>query len=299
MFDEYTSFSGKRCIVTSSCCIFDFQVKLLFLTPLQIEETIENKPNSTDLSNLSTILTGGNGIFKEQMLELRHQFPGVNLTIIYGMTEISGVLTTFNPRNSKDVLLMKKKPTSCGKLVDGFVAKVIEQRTEKILGPNQVGELRIKSKFLMNGYLNNFDSDCWDEEGYFKTGDIVYFDEDYCFYHVDRIKEMIIYKSFHVVPNNVEGVISCHPAVKLCAVVGRPNSEVGDLPTAFVVLYDDANATAREILNYVNENVEREEQKIRGGLFIVNDLPKTFSGKVKRRYLRDQILMELFVKQSL
>ena len=66
--------------------------------------------------------------------------------------------------------------------------------TNQNLGPNQRGELRVKSSFVMNGYYNMDSSDSFDESGWLKTGDVVYYDDDCCFYVVDRIKESFKYR---------------------------------------------------------------------------------------------------------
>lgn len=75
--------------------------------------------------------------------------------------------------------------------------------TKEILGPNKQGEIRFKSKCLTTGYYNNpkETAACWDEDGFLKTGDIGYYDEDYCFFIVDRIKEVMKYQAWHVSSN--------------------------------------------------------------------------------------------------
>lgn len=138
----------------------------------------------------------------------------------------------------------------------------------------------------MNGYHNLDSSYCWDSEGYLKTGDVVYYDDDMCFYHVDRIKEMLKYRSWHVAPAAIEAIIHQHPAVSVSVVVGLPHPEDGDHPFAFVVLKKDHNATREEILEFVNSRVDDRHQ-VRGGLMIVEEVPFTATGKIKRQQLRE------------
>lgn len=142
----------------------------------------------------------------------------------------------------------------------------------------------------MNGYYNLDSSSCWDSEGFLKTGDILYFDEDYCFFHVDRIKEMLKYKSWHVAPAFLESVLHEHPAVANAVVVGLPHPEDGDHPLAFVVLHKGNSTPAEEILKFVNDQVH-DRQKLRGGLYIIDEFPLTPSGKIQRRELRDRALL--------
>lgn len=84
---------------------------------------------------------------------------------------------------------------------------MVDPETEKICGPNQNGELRVKSDFTMNGYFGRDSSESYDEEGWLKTGDIVYYDEDEFLFVVDRIKDLLKYRSWHVAPAMLEKVL--------------------------------------------------------------------------------------------
>lgn len=142
----------------------------------------------------------------------------------------------------------------------------------------------------MNGYYNLDSSDCFDSEGWLKTGDIVYYDEDYCFYVVDRIKEMLKYKSFHIVPAVLEDILDTHPAIRKSVVIGIPHEEDGDHPMAVVILESQANGiTAEEIEEYLTERVH-DRQRLRAGVKFVNSVPYTPSGKIKRHLLKKMVL---------
>ena len=91
-----------------------------------------------------------------------------------------------------------------------------------------------------------------DEDGWLHTGDIGYYDEDGFFYIVDRLKELIKYKSFQVPPAELEAILLTIPNIKDAAVVGLPNEEAGELPVAFIVKQPGSSITANEIINYVN-----------------------------------------------
>lgn len=96
---------------------------------------------------------------------------------LYGITENSGSLTYFNLSNPIDIETIINKPASCGRPLPCGLYKVVDVETGRILGPNQSGELYVKSPLNMNGYLNMHTNVGFDEEGYLKTGDIVYYDE--------------------------------------------------------------------------------------------------------------------------
>ena len=107
------------------------------------------------------------------------------------------------------------------------------------------------------------------------------------FYIVDRKKDLIKYKGYSVFPRDVEEVLHEHPAVKECAVVGKPDEAVGELPVAFVVLKEGASATREELIEFVAGQVA-PYKKIRDVIF-KESLPISLAGKVLRRVLRDEV----------
>lgn len=169
--------------------------------------------------------------------------------------------------------------------------KIVDPETEEILGANCRGELRLKSECVMNGYYEMDSSEAWDTDGWLKTGDIAYYDEDFCFYIVDRIKEMLKFRSWHVVPAVLEEILKQHPAVQSVVVVGIPHEEDGDHPAAVVVLNDgyENKITSEEIEKFLEERVD-DRQRLRGGVKIVKELAMTPTGKVKKKLIRDLIL---------
>lgn len=143
----------------------------------------------------------------------------------------------------------------------------------------------------MNGYYKMDSSDAWDSDGWLKTGDVAYFDENFCLYIVDRIKEMLKFQSWHVAPAVLENVLLQHPAIKLAVVLGIPNEDDGEHPMALVVLDEESvvKVTPEDIENYVAERVH-DRQKLRGGVKIVDHLITTPTGKIKRHHLRNLVL---------
>lgn len=147
----------------------------------------------------------------------------------------------------------------------------------------------------MNGYHNNLDAvrDAYDPDGWLRTGDIVYYDDNQCFYVVDRIKEMLKYRSWHVAPAVLEHVLAGHAAVKMAVVIGVPHEEDGDHPMAVVVLEDNAAAagvvTAEDLVNYVADRVD-DRQRLRGGVKFVDHIPLTPSGKINRQAIKNMFI---------
>ncbi len=111
-------------------------------------------------------------------------------------------------------------------------------------------------------------------------------DEDGYFYITDRKKDLIKYKGYSVYPRELEDVLYEHPAVKLCAVVGKPDPVAGEIPKAFVVLKEGMKTTKEDIMDFVNEKVA-PYKKIREVEFR-KELPMTLVGKVLKRILKEE-----------
>jgi len=139
----------------------------------------------------------------------------------------------------------------------------------------------------MKGYLNNeaATTASIDADGFFHTGDIGHIDDRDEYYIVDRLKELIKYKGFQVPPAELEALLLSHPKVADAAVIGIPDDEAGEIPKGFVVL-KDPSATPEELMGYVAEKVA-PHKKIRQ-LEIVDEIPKSASGKILRRVLKDR-----------
>ena len=154
----------------------------------------------------------------------------------------------------------------------------------------EAGELVVKGPQVMKGYWKMPEETAQVlRDGWLYTGDIAKMDEDGYFYIVDRKKDLIKYKGYSVYPRELEDVLYEHPAVKLCAVVGKPAPEVGEIPKAFVVLkegYEPSEELKREIMDFVNERVAAYK-RIRE-LEFRTELPVSAAGKVLRRVLREE-----------
>lgn len=247
-------------------------------------------PKDLDTTSLSMVLTGGSTITGQQILDVRKHFPGVTVYQALGQTEVSGLTFAHSTETEQGMKHMTEKPGSVGCLRSGMKVKIVDPETGASLGPNQTGELRVKSDFLMSGYHNMDSSDCFDENGWFKTGDLMYYDDDEYFYHVDRIKEMFKFRQIHIQPVLLEEILLSHPAVLKAVVIGVPDLHDGHHPMGVVVLKNDVqHITEDEIIKFVDAQVD-DPKKLRAGLKIVTDIPLTVTGKVMRRVVRKMVL---------
>lgn len=199
----------------------------------------------------------------------------------YGLSESTLSLLVQNDKHAK--------PGSVGGLKPGLWAKVIDTETGVPLGPNQRGELCFKGDCIMKGYIGDKKSTATIiKDGWLHTGDIGYFDEDFEFYIVDRIKELIKYKAFQVPPAEIEALLLTHPKIKDAAVIGKPDESAGELPLAFVVKQAGVELTADEVIKFVADNAS-PAKRLRGGVRFIDDIPKNPSGKILRRLLRETL----------
>ncbi len=202
----------------------------------------------------------------------------------YGLTEASPV-THCNPL---DPTMKTVKVGSIGLPWPDTEAKIVDVETgKKELPPGEVGELIVKGPQVMKGYWKMPEETAEVlRDGWLYTGDIGKMDEDGYFYITDRKKDLIKYKGYSVYPRELEDVLYEHPAVKLCAVVGKPDPVAGEIPKAFIVLKEGAKATEEEIIKFVKERVA-PYKAIREVEFR-KELPMTMVGKVLRRVLREE-----------
>lgn len=142
----------------------------------------------------------------------------------------------------------------------------------------------IKSPYLSSGYYNSDIPMPTDEDGFLKTGDIAYYDEEGYIYIVDRIKEVFKYKTYNIFPTFLESILLEHPAVKEAAVFGIPNDNDRNWPAALITLKENSPVTATEIEEFFSEKVS-DQHTLRGGLKIISEFDKLPSGKIQRSQL--------------
>jgi acyl-CoA synthetase (AMP-forming)/AMP-acid ligase II len=199
----------------------------------------------------------------------------------YGMTEFAGATHMVPDTGGGDA-------ESVGPLLPGTQARVVDCATGRDVSPGRPGEMLIRSPGTMRGYLDNpaATAATVDPDGWLHTGDVVVADRKGWFTIVDRVKELIKYKGSQVAPAALEAILLAHPAVADAAVIGRPDEESGEIPTAVIVLRPPAANTepaGRELMAYVAARVAPHE-KIRRVEF-VTEIPKSPSGKILRRQL--------------
>ncbi|RFU31232.1 hypothetical protein B7463_g5118, partial [Scytalidium lignicola] len=185
---------------------------------------------------------------------------------------------------------------SVGKLLPNLTAKYMSPDEEEV-PVGQTGELWMKGPNVFKGYLNNPEGtkNALTEDGYFKTGDVGHQDKDGNFYITDRVKELIKYKGFQVAPAELEGLLLGNNEVNDVAVIGvYDESQATELPRAYIVPANGIKAdkeTEKRIQDWLAAKVSHHKH-LRGGIRFVDEIPKSASGKILRRVLKDRVKAE-------
>ncbi|HET9546666.1 MAG TPA: 4-coumarate--CoA ligase family protein [Desertimonas sp.] len=232
-----------------------------------------------DLSTLRRILSAAAPLSADLAIECGQRL-GCDVVQGYGMTELSPV-SHVTPTGMF-------KPGSVGVTIPNTEVKIVDPVTELPLGVDQDGEVWVRGPQVMKGYLNNeaATKSTIDDDGWLHTGDIGHIDADGHLFVVDRLKELIKYKGFQVPPAELEALLLTHPQIADAAVIGLPDDEAGEIPAAYVVLKEGQDTTAADIQRFVAEQVASYKQVRK--LTFVDAIPKSASGKILRRVLRDQ-----------
>jgi acyl-CoA synthetase (AMP-forming)/AMP-acid ligase II len=234
-----------------------------------------------DLSALRNIGCGAAPLGADIAQEVKTRI-GCSVTQGYGMTETSPVTHLVEPFTTAD------KPGSVGPPLPGTECRLVDLATGVDAGPGERGELWIRGPQVMLGYLGKPEATAamLDDDGWLHSGDVAVVDGDGWFAIVDRVKELIKYKGYQVAPAELEAILITHPLIADCAVVGIPDDEAGELPKAFVVPADDA-LDPDEVTRFVAGQVA-PHKRIRA-IELVDEIPKSASGKILRRLLRDRV----------
>jgi 4-coumarate--CoA ligase len=256
----------------------DYKVTRSFVAP-PIVVGLAKHPmvDNFDLSSVEYMLSGAAPLSAELAIETGQRI-GCEVVQGYGMTELSPV-SHLTPKGGF-------KPGSVGVTAPNTETMIVDA-DGKSLGVGEDGEVWVRGPQVMTGYLNNAaaTSATIDKDGWLHTGDIGHVDEDGHLYIVDRLKELIKYKGFQVAPAELEAMLLTHPAVADAAVIGLADDEAGEIPVGFVVLKPDQSVTEDDIMAFVAGQVATYKQLRR--VTFVDAVPKSPSGKILRRLLRD------------
>ncbi|PYH88435.1 phenylacetyl-CoA ligase [Aspergillus ellipticus CBS 707.79] len=290
-------FRGDQTIVlpkfelkTYLASIQNFKISGLFLVPPIIINMLRNHDicSQYDLSSITSLFTGAAPLGVEIATDFQKLYPNVLVRQGYGLTETSTVVASTHPA---DIYL-----GSSGCLIPGVQARIVTPEGEEITAYDTPGELVVSSPSVVLGYLRNDKANKETfENGWMRTGDeaVVRLGPKGTehFFIVDRIKELIKVKGLQVAPAELEAHLLTHPAVADCAVIAIPDEAAGEIPKAIVVKSPSASGSDEELTQSIKKHVEEHKARhkwLKGGVRFIDAIPKSPSGKILRRLLRDQ-----------
>lgn len=290
MFATLTSLYFSRARVITSkpfseelliSIINEHQVEDLFTPPSYISALLSH-PSIAGISfpSVKRWTLGGSMVSQQLLDNLGAHLPNGYAKPVYGTSEI-GIITAADTSFAYG---------SVGTLIANLQGKIVDDDGRR-LGPEEKGEVRFKHKHRMMGYLHNEEvtEAAFDEEGFFKTGDIGYFDKDGYLYVVDRIKDIIKYKNYQISPSELESVIQKIDGVKLVCVVGvLMEDKSSDLATAVVERTEGSTLTEAQVVQLFDAQVS-DYKRLRGGVLFVDKLPTSPAGKVLRRLVKELV----------
>ncbi|GAC1542015.1 MAG: fatty acid--CoA ligase [Acidimicrobiales bacterium] len=259
-----------------------------FFVPAVVQSLLSDGRSATaDFSSLELLVYGASPIAETQLREALDVL-GCRFTQAYGMTETAGTVVSLPPEDHDPGSPRSHLLRSCGLALPWLEVRITDPPSGAEATVGEVGEIWIRSGQNMKGYRNNpvATGEALTPEGWLRTGDAAYRDDEGYIYLVDRIKDMIISGGENVYPAEVENALIAHPAVEEVAVIGVPDPRWGETVKAIVVLGANRSATAEEIVGFARKGLAK--YKCPTSVDFVDSLPRNASGKVLKKELRKE-----------
>jgi len=261
------------------------RIAKMFMVPAALQFVVRMpRAREIDYSSLTHILYGASPMPVALLQECMDVF-GCQFCQQYGMTETTGTIVYLPPQDHDPK--GNRRMRSAGVPMPGVEIRIVDAKGN-VLGPNQIGEICTRSQANMKGYWNKPEAtqSTVDAEGWLRTGDAGYLDEDGYLYIQDRIKDMIITGAENVYPAEVENAIHGHPHVAEVAVIGVPDETWGEAVKAIVVPKPGVEPDAASIIAFARERIAHYKAP-RSVDFRAAPLPRNAAGKILRRELRE------------
>ncbi|MDF2680476.1 MAG: acyl-CoA synthetase (AMP-forming)/AMP-acid ligase [Brevibacillus sp.] len=290
-----TIVGGTHCVVRSFTtkafmqAIDQYKVTSTLLVPTMLN-MVMNDPDfkKYDVSSLERVTYGAAPMPVALLKRVIMEFPGIQLVQGYGMTEASPSLTQLAAEyhvvggTEKE----ERRLLSAGKPVLGVEVRVVDEEGNEV-PTGQVGEVIARGDNIMKGYWNLPDeTNAVLKNGWYHTGDMGAFDDEYFLYIVDRKKDMIISGGENIYSPEVENILYQHPEVVEVAVVGAPDPKWGEAVVAVVVKTAGSALTEQELIDFTRGRLAN--YKVPKRISFVDELPKSGAGKILKRNLRDR-----------
>jgi acyl-CoA synthetase (AMP-forming)/AMP-acid ligase II len=256
---------------------------MIFFVPA-MAELITASPRfvKADLSAPLAVSIGSAPLAPATLKRLQDAMPQASVINSYGLTEAGPAYITM-PKDEAT-----RRVGSVGKPMPPMEIKVVDPDTDEARAAHEVGELLVRLPGKHREYYKDTGANeaTWTPDGWLRTGDLAYLDEDGFVYISGRIKDMIIRGGNNIYATDVEAVLLDHPAVQEAAVVGVPHTVLGEDVGAFVVVKPGSRLDEAELLGFCAEHLA--DYKRPRQLWVVEELPRNATGKVMKHKLREQ-----------
>jgi O-succinylbenzoate-CoA ligase len=264
------------------------------LVPTMLKRVIDDPEyRQYDLSSLKVITYGAAPMPFEVINKAIQMMPWVRFINAFGQTETASTITTLGPEDhiiegtkEEREKKLKRLTSSIGKPLPDVEVKIVDEEG-KALPPLEVGEILAKGPRIMTGYWRDEQktSQVITQDGWLRTGDMGWMDEEGYIYLAGRGDDMIIRGGENISPEEVENVLHSHPKVEEASVIGIPDPEWGQEPRAVVVLKKGETATSEEIIEYCRSRLAGFKRP--RSVVFMDALPRNPMGKVLRKKLRE------------
>ncbi|WP_277673534.1 AMP-binding protein [Piscibacillus halophilus] len=244
-----------------------------------------NHPNfeQYDLSSLRTGIMAGSNCPMEVMKDVMNKMGASDITIAYGQTESSPVITQTRTNDS-----IERRVRTVGRAHPNVEVKIVHPGTNDEVPPNTPGELCTRGYLVMEGYYNNEEATlaAIDSEGWLHTGDIGIMDEEGYVEITGRIKDMVIRGGENIYPREIEEFLYKHPDIVDVQVIGVPDPKYGEELMAWIITKEGKELTAEEVREFCSGKISHH--KIPKYIEFTDEYPMTASGKIQKFKLREQ-----------
>ena len=275
-----TSFDPEKVLhaVAAERCTALYGVPTMFIAELE-----HSSLGAYDLSSLRTGIMSGAPCPELLMKKVIQDMHLPEITIAYGLTEASPVVTMTALNDS-----LARRTQTVGKPLPGVEVKVVDPATDELLPPGTAGELWVRGYLVMKGYYNKPEAtrEAITEDGWLRTGDLASQDEDGYIKICGRKKEMMIRGGENIYPREIEEFLRSHPKISDVAVYGVPHQKLGEEVAAAIRLKQGESATHEEIMAFCKGQIA--SFKIPRYIQFVSEFPQTASGKLQKYKLQER-----------
>ncbi|CAN7937989.1 unnamed protein product [Ixodes hexagonus] len=265
-----------------------YKITMLASSPIRMQGIIAvAREKKQHLPTVPKLLLGGSILSDALRTEICNAFSAQSLVNLYALTETCGLVTT--------TPVGQVTTNNCGLPVTGCRVKVLPLSAFRVLGPYMNGEILVQCNSMMKGYYGRPEATAaaLSSDGWLRTGNLGYYDNDGCIYIVERLKDIIKCSGNQVAPAEVEEILLTHDAVKEVVVVGVPSEKHGEAPAACVVLKETIESDPNNILVELKRLVAGQaavHKHLHGGIMLADNIPKAENGKILRNKVKSRIL---------